>query len=512
MWGWRSSRTLVTLIAVAAFVVVCVLPVLFMLWPALMEPRSIAGAMSALLLDRRQTSLLYNTILLGVGTAVLATLVGAPLGFGLARFELPFKAGLRLALIAPAVLPPYVIALALTYLGGHLAATIGGAIIALAIVLYPLAMLATEVAVRQVEPRLEEAAVLVATPGRVLWRITWPLVAPSVVSAALVIFVLAISEFSVPGLLRVRVFTTEVFTAFAALYDFGRATMLAMPLLIVSVAVAGIAAIRVGSRPIVRRRRVGGESGAAFGEWKPAVVTAIACAILALLVMPVTALAREALRAVSLIGILQGSREAVANSLMLAMAGATGITLLSTCLGYARARATAKVGMALDAFWLVLFTVPSTVVGIGLIAMWNRANAFGVYGTHAIVVLGYLARFVPVGALAIAGTLRSVPESHEEAAAVAGAGWLRTMIRIVLPQIRAGLLAVWVIAFILAFGEVGTSILVAPPGESTLPIRVYTLTANAPPGHVAALALFQSIVILAPLTLLGAALATRETS
>ena len=86
------------------------------------------------------------------------------------------------------------------------------------------------------------------------------------------------------------------------------------------------------------------------------------------------------------------------------------------------------------------------------------------------------------------------------------------MIRIVLPQIRIGLLAVWVVSFMLAFGEVGTSILVAPPGESTLPIRVYTLTANAPPGQIAALALFQSIVILVPLTLLGMAMATRETS
>jgi iron(III) transport system permease protein len=133
-----------------------------------------------------------------------------------------------------------------------------------------------------------------------------------------------------------------------------------------------------------------------------------------------------------------------------------------------------------------------------------------VYGTTAMLVLAYLARFVPVGALGVAATVGSVPESHEEAAATAGAGWWRTMTRIVLPQVRIGLLSVWVITFVLAFGEVGASILVAPPGESTLPIRVYTLTANSPPGHVAALALFQSIVVLCPLTLLGIVLGQRE--
>jgi protein SCO1/2 len=113
MWGWRSSRTVVTLSATVLFVVVCVLPVLFMIWAAFAEPRHAASALQGLVLDRRQVGLLYNTVLLGCGTAVLATLVGAPLGFGLARFALPFKSGLRLALVAPAVLPPYVIALAL---------------------------------------------------------------------------------------------------------------------------------------------------------------------------------------------------------------------------------------------------------------------------------------------------------------------------------------------------------------------------------------------------------------
>jgi iron(III) transport system permease protein len=512
MWGWRSSRTVVTLSATVLFVIVCVLPVLFMIWAAFAEPRHTARALQGLLLDRRQVGLLYNTVFLGCGTAVLATLVGAPLGFGLARFALPFKSGLRLALVAPAVLPPYVIALALIYLGGNVAATLGGAIVALTIVLYPLAMLATEVAVRQIEPRLEEAAILITTPPRVLRRITWPLVAPSVVSTSLVIFVLAISEFSVPGLLRVRVFTTEVFTAFAALYDFGRATVLALPLLIVTLAVAGLAATRVGNGLVATRRNVRGEPVDVFEAWRPVVLILIGGAILAMLVVPVTALAREALRAVSIVGVVQDSREAVINSLFLALGGATGVTMLAACLGYARARTTVRVGIALDALCLVLFTVPSTVIGIGLIGMWNRANAFGVYGTSGMLVLGYLARFVPIAALALAATVRSVPESHEEAAAVAGAGWPRTMTRIVLPQIRIGLLAVWVISFMLAFGEVGTSILVAPPGESTLPIRVYTLTANAPPGQVAALALFQSIVILLPLTLLGVAVATREAS
>jgi iron(III) transport system permease protein len=520
MWGPRSSRTLVVASAATVFVVMCVLPVSYMFGLALVSP----GSWTAVFLDERQRSLLYNTTVLGLGSALFATMVGAPLGFALARVPLAFKPSLRVALLAPVLLPPYVIALAWIYLEGTLREAIpaaaidflpspytrGGAIVVLSVAFYPLSMLATEIGVRRIESRLEEAALLVARPARVLWRITGPLTAPSVVSAALVILVLAISEFSVPGLLRVRVFTTEIFTAFAALYDFGRATVLAVPLLIVSVAFAAAAAALLRDRIVTTRRGLHGSPALALDAWSRTAAAAAAGVIVVTLVIPVVVIAREALRADSMIAVIHGSGAAVVNSLAASAIGATAITAIAVGLGYARARARPGPGAALDVLWIVLFTVPSTVVGIGLIGLWNRPLFGAVYGTWAMVVVGYVARFLPVAALAVAAATRSVPISHEEAAATAGARWPRTMGHIVLPPIRLGLLAVWVVAMILAFGEVGTSILVAPPGESTLPIRVYTLTANAPPGHVAMLALFQSAVILGPLAVIGIVLATRK--
>jgi ABC-type Fe3+ transport system permease subunit len=161
--------------------------------------------------------------------------------------------------------------------------------------------------------------------------------------------------------------------------------------------------------------------------------------------------------------------------------------------------------------FVVAFAVPSTIVGVGLIGLWNRPGLVGTfYGTDFMFVLGYLARFVPVAALAIAATTRYVPVSHEEAAAVSGAGWFRTMTCIVLPQIRVGLLTAWVVAFVLAFGELGVSILIAPAGETTLPIRIFTIIANTPPSHVAALALLQTVVILSPLAILAMVVSVRE--
>ena len=184
---------------------------------------------------------------------------------------------------------------------------------------------------------------------------------------------------------------------------------------------------------------------------------------------------------------------------------------LAVWLGYARARARGRIGQLADVLFVVVFAVPSTIVGVGLIGLWNRPGLLGImYGTDVMFILAYLARFVPVAALALAASMRYVPVSHEEAAAVSGAGSLRTMSRIVLPQIQLGVVAAWVIAFILAFGELGVSILVAPPGEATLPIRIYTIIANTPSSHVAALALLQAGVIFTPLAVLGAVASLRE--
>ena len=158
----------------------------------------------------------------------------------------------------------------------------------------------------------------------------------------------------------------------------------------------------------------------------------------------------------------------------------------------------------LDTLLVTVFAIPSTIVGVGLIALWNRPGPIGaIYGTESMLVLGYVARYLPVAVLVMAAAMRHVPVSHEEAAAVSGAGWLRSTWHVVLPQVRLAMAVTWVLTFILAFGELGVSVLVAPPGESTLPIRVYTLIANAPPAQVASLALMQAAVILVPVTLFG---------
>ena len=516
MWGWRSSRTVVIGTAAVIFAICCILPVAYLFTTSL---TGMHAAAAALLLDARQRTLFYNTTLLAVGVAALSTAIGAPLGITLARVPMKRKAAIRVGLAAPMLLPPYVVALAWIYLAttsGFLTLLVDrdvmtswtyslpAAILVLSLVFYPLSMLASEVGLRRIDGRLEEAALVVASPRRVLRRITLPLAAPSIAAAALVIFVLAASEFGVPSLLRVRVYTTEVFTAFAALYDFSRAIVLAVPLLVLCAAVGAIAARLLGDR-IVSATRLTGSHPPLFDRWRRAAQLAVAVVFVVTVALPVVVLVREALNVRSVSASLAGAGEAIANSLILSTFGATVAVAVAAGLGYARGRAWERFANHLDTLFVVLFAVPSTIVGVGLIGLWNRSGVVGtVYGTDAMFVLAYLARFVPVAALILSTAVRYVPISHEEAAAAAGAGWLRTMYRIVRPQLRLALAAAWIVVFVLSFGELGASVLIAPPGESTLPIRIYTIIANAPPAQVAALALLQAVVVFTPLMVLVA--------
>ena len=516
-----SARTVVSVVAGLLFCGFCLLPLAYMLWIAL-EAELLSGRwdhLARFATDARTGVLLVNSTLLGAGAAMVATAIGVPLGMLLARAPLVAKRWLRLALIVPLVLPPYILGLVWIYLSGSagfLARWLGSsplaewtytlpaAVFVLGVSFFPISMLATEAGARRVEAQLEEAALLYAAPLRVFWRITLPLVAPAVAAAALLIFVLVLAEFGVPGLLRVNVFTTEILTAFAAYYDFPRATLLALPLLFVALAGALIARWVIGERLLTTRRtsRVG--LPLRLSQGRHAVHLAVYVTVGLLVLLPLGALAAEVANLNDLRVALGSSRQTIVNSLMLSILAATSITALGFFLGYARARArSSRAGWA-DAFFILAFAAPSTVVGVGLIGLWNRAGWPGeIYSSPAIVLLGYFARFLPVAALILAAGVRQVPYSHEEAASVSGAAWLPTLAKITVPQVAPAIAAAWVVVFIFCFGELGATVLLAPPHLPTLPVHVYTLIANAPPSQIASLVLTQASVVLVPLLLLG---------
>lgn len=495
-----ADRTLTLAAAWALFALFCISPIVWMLFGSAGSGSLSAVAMG--LADERQQSLIVNTLALGSGVTVFALLIGAPVGIILARCN-PRRVWLaRMIFAVPLVLPSYVLGLAwIVLFDEHTSVWVYGipaAVVVLGFSLYPIVMLATEAAVRSVSARLEEAGELAASPARVFKNITLPLIATALSASLLIVFVLAVSDFAVPGVLRVRVYTTEVFTAFAALYDFRLATTLAAPLAGVA-ALASVSALRFGRRPLTGRTNRG-QSGRRWSDFAQQV--AVACMTIvatAMVGLPIASVVLEARggRTAYIAGVSLG---ALRNTVVWSAAGASVVLLIGTVLGYWRRKADPRAAHFAEALWVTLFAVPGTIVGIGIIALWNRPGILGdIYRTGAIVILAYVSRFLPIGTLLCSAFLRRVPVGVEEAASMCGASWARTLIRIVIPMSRDGLTAVWLIMFILMFGDVALAILVSPPGESNLGVRAYTFIANSPPGDVARLAVIQIALTVLPL-------------
>ena len=494
----------------AIFVGVSALPILAMVAGSFVTATGGWGldAYRDVLSDARQWQLLTTSLSVAGGATLAAGCVGVPLGFALARAGGHSGHRWRLLLGAPLFLPPYVIALAwVLTIGptGPLATLVSperlnqwtysgmSASLALAASLFPLIAFSVEAALAGVSARAEEAGRIVATPARVLARITLPMIAPAVGAAGLLAFALALTEFGVPGLLRVRVYTTEVFTAFSSFYDFSRATALAMPLLAL-VLLLMTAAIRMTEpmRATTRRLAIPPTTTSVRPSWLAS--AALAGSSVVAVFVPLAALVADAWSLRDPMSIVRGSGPAISTSIVTAGASATVVASVSAVLGYVRGHLHNRRGWLLDLTCAWLFAVPGTIVGVGLIRLWNRPGLDWVYGTAAMLVLANVARFLPLGVLLAGAAARQVPPSIEEAASMGGAPWQRTWLRVWLPQIRGAVLAVWTLTFVLAFGELGASVLVNPPGSTTLPVHVYTLVANAPPGQLAGLALLQSAV------------------
>jgi len=509
-----KTRTAIPRGAFALWAAVAVMPLLAMLWKSLTPGGKLGlGAYSTIFSEPRAWTLLGGTILLAALTALISGLLGLPLSVLLARTDLPGRGILLAAFVLPLLMPPVILAYGWselvvygTVLGVARPILFGpaGFVLVMGMALMPVVVLFTATALSKTERRLEEAGLLCAGRWKVLRGITLPLVLRPYGASLLLVFCLAIGEAGVPIFLRVPVFSVESMTQFAAFYDFGAAAAAALPLLIITgAAFAGLAASGIrevgalkpasltGGEPLFRM----GSSRSWFlgGLWGLWLVTAG---------LPMGALLVQSLEPSAYKEALALAGGSYLRSLAYAAMGATLVLVL----GFLVAHGLAWRSLPRWSGWLplLLFALPGPVLGVGLIALWNRPSTSWVYGTPAILVLGLLAQYLVLGMWVSQASLAQVPRSLEEAAAVSGIRWGVRLRGISLPLVRRGLLAAWLVAFLFCMRDTGLAMVVYPPGGDPLPARLFTLMANGRPAVISAicvLVLALSLIFLAALAM-----------
>jgi iron(III) transport system permease protein len=436
---------------------------------------------------------------LGLATAVtVATLgLGLPLALLLYRTTLPLRSLWLGALLAPLLVPPYILGVGVLYLlTPRVAVGFVGTAVTMTIWLLPLVLLFAGAGLRLVTRAHEESALLETTPLGVLRHVTLPTALPHALAGALFVFALAIGEFGVPSLFQYRVYPGVIFAQFAAFYDFRQAVLTALPLLVLVVLLASVAQRLYR----LRERTSGAERPLPFDLGGVTLPLSLLAALLAFAaVLPLLRVAQNVGSVGAVFHALTAMGSTALRTFVLALLGAGAAVLLALLVAWVICRLAPKGFELLHFVQLPLFAVPPVVVGLGLIQFWNTPDWRGVvYTSPFILALGYLARFTPLLVPLLVASYEQLPRELDEAARLDGASPFVLLRCIHLPLLRPVLGASGLLAFVLGVGEVPVSMLVAPPGSAPLAVRFFTLITNAPAEQVAALSLITTLLALLP--------------
>ena len=117
-----------------------------------------------------------------------------------------------------------------------------------------------------------------------------------------------------------------------------------------------------------------------------------------------------------------------------------------------------------------------------------------IYGTLWILLIGYITRFLPYGLRTMTSTIVQLHDDLQQASMVCGAGFLTTFRRILLPLLRPGFIAGWIILATIFLREFSTSVFLYSPGSEPLGPLLYHFYVDGNLGPMCALALIVSVI------------------
>lgn len=482
--------------------------------------------------NKRFWEALGMTAIMGTGATILACLFGLGLAWIVARTDLPGRGWFDTLNLIPFFLSPFVGAISWTYLAAPnvgllnqlLAAiglpadtlniySVGGVIWVLALFYTPYVYLFIISPMRRMDPALEDAA---RAHGAGFWLtlryVTAPLMLPALFSGALVVFVTSAGLFDVPLALAsphgIRTIPTTVFQVVQYPSDYGLAASIGVMVMAITVL------ITLMQRSYLSKRSFATVTGKGYrprtvqlGKWKLAALALEVIYVGGGVVLPMAALVMVALSPLWT-GKPQPSaftlanfefvlfshdlaRRAMINSLVVATLGASIGVLIGTLQSYYLQRGRSRLRTVMDAFLSLPIGIPGIILGLGFLILALRTP---LYSTLWIILIAYIARFLPFATRGISAMLVSLSSDLEESARAGGATWLQTMRMIVLPLIWPAIVAAWLMLFVIFIRELGATILLYAQGTETISVAM-VIMGEMNFGYVAALAVIQAALL-----------------
>ncbi len=187
------------------------------------------------------------------------------------------------------------------------------------------------------------------------------------------------------------------------------------------------------------------------------------------------------------------TRVSIEHSLELGLIGATVGMIAAALVALWVLRISPRFGRAVDFTIKFPSTLSHIVIAVGFVLTF-AGPPFNLAGTMGILLLAYLALYMPQGAVAADAAVAQVGRELPEASYVSGAGELRTFVRIYLPLIVPGLVAGWAFLFVRMVGDLTASAILAGTDNIVVGPRILQIFSDSSYSDVAALATVLTLI------------------
>ena len=491
--------------------------------------------------DPEIVGVILNSFVFAAGSALLSIVFAAAIAWVVVRTNAPGRRLFELITVVPNIMPPLLIAVAWTFLLNPSTGVINilvmrvfglsaapfdvyslpGMIFVEGLILTPLAFLIIAAALRSMDPALEESARMSGSPHlKVVRRVTLPLVRPAILAAAILNFVRAIESFDTPAILalpaRIDVLTSKIYKEALDAFPPNHNLAASYGTSLLAITLSLVYVYRVMIRRAERFATVTGKG------FRPALIdlggfrylaSAVAAGILVLLVvfpfliLVLTSLlpyfpmpldeAMRLLTAKHYTTIVNDDRvwTAMGNSLFLAVAGPTLCMLLASVTAYITVKTTIAGRGIVEGLSFLPFAFPGTALGIGLLWAYVRFP-IPIIATIWILLIGYITRFFPYGLRSMTATIVQIHRELEEASQISGGGFLVTFRKILLPLMKPGFLAGWILLATIFVREFSLSVFLYTPASEPIGPLLYHLWLDGLHGRMAALGVVVTLLCM----------------
>lgn len=484
---------------------------------------------------------LTNTLIAAFATMVLGTLLAFPLAWLVGRTNMHGKKFFRSLFVLTYMVPPYVGAMAWLRLLNKNVGTINlilramfqmdtnagplniytltGMIWVLTTFYYPYAFITISRAMEKMDPSLEEAArVSGASPLKTVFTVTLPMMTPSLIAGALLVFVCAMSCYGIPSIIgapgKVHTVTTRI-VEYMGLGAEGitDATGLAVFLMLLAIIILYISDVVIAKKQYIT---VSGKSTRPnivdLGKWRvPLTVLVSLFAAIVILVPFATIIATSFKKNLGKTLFETGNfttvhwtkiftrtdiLESLKNSIVFGVLTATIGILIACTMAYLLQRTKVK-GRKIPDFLITLGSgTPSVVIALGLIMTMTGKFGINLGNTAAIMVIAYLIKYLMMGMRTVVSAMSQIHVSLEESSQISGASWMGTMRRITIPLIFPSIAAGWFLIFIPSFYELSMTALLYSKDTKTIGFQLYEYWTYTSQQQASALAVGILLVII----------------